>query len=127
MKFDQFCDYLFPGDEKRGLACFSNCNITLEKHLSPETIGLLENLLQKALANKNIDTIPINDLIKEIQRNNKLLLDHVLSSLLEAYFSCETTLKVLRPDAVTLFPNHRSLHEIDYDLLANVLNIRINN
>jgi hypothetical protein len=127
MKFDQFCDCLFPGDEKRGLACFSNCNITLEKHLSPETIGLLENLLQEALANKNFDKMPINDIIKEIQRDNKILLDHVLSSLLEAYFSCESTIKVLRPDAVTLFPNHRSLHEIDYDLLANVLNIKINN
>lgn len=127
MKFDQFCDCLFPGDEKRGLASFSNCNIEIEKHLSRETIDLLESLLQETLANKSFDKIPINDLIKIIKYDNKNLLDHILSSLLEAYFSCENTLKVLRPDAVTLFPNHRSLHEIDYDLLANVLNIKINN
>ena len=127
MNLDDFFDCLFPGDEERGLPRFTECQINPNNHISGGDLHLFEVLLKQSLPLGNVDHSTINSIIRNIQKDDKALTDKILTALLEAYFSCERVIRVLRPDAVTLFPNHRHLIDINYDLLANVMDIKPNN
>ena len=127
MKCEKFFDLLFPGDKVHGLPSFSDCGMSVEGHLLDQDLIILTEALQSSLQQLDNEKIDVNKLIKIMQRINKPQIDKILTTLLDLYFSCEMVIKVLRPDAVNLFPNHRSLEDIDYNLIFNVMAIKPKN
>ena len=123
MKFSKFCDLLLPGDVDSGMPAFTECNISINNLLTPEEISTLEDLIKAYENLNNKHNTEVSLLIKSLHTANKQLLDKILTLLLKQYFSSEQVLKVLRPDAVKLFPNIRALDDINYDLLSNVADI----
>lgn len=127
MKCEEFFDLLFPGDETHSLPSFSDCVLSVQTHLQEHDLLALTEAIQSSLLELQSEEIDVNELIKTMQRSNKHHIDKILTILIDLYFSSETVIKVLRPDAIKLFPNHRSLDVMDYSLLFNVANIKPQN
>lgn len=127
MRFDQFCDLLFPGDTARGMPNFTSCNIVVEDYIKNKSIEAIEALIENIDYENIINEKSVNDLVKEIRKKNKSITDEILISLLELYFSNQAVVTVLRPEAVKLFPNYRPLDDINYELLTKPANIKARN
>ena len=124
MKVDQFFNHLFPGDVHRGFPCFTSCGIKIEDYLPEDKLRKLENIIMDYKRKENFE---INEFIKKIEINNKEFIDDIITSLLEAYFSNENVIKIIRPGYLTLFPNNRNIGDMNYELLEGIFGISPNN
>jgi hypothetical protein len=123
VRVNQFFDFLFPGDTQRGFPCFTSCEINIENHLSKYEINKLQSLIHISYSEKNKNNFEVNDLVKHIEKLDRNFFEKVLSVLLEAYFSNEKVIYILKSGELYLFPNHRKLDDLNYDLLESVLEI----
>lgn len=124
VKVDQFFNHLFPGDVHRGFPCFTSCGIKIEDYLPEDKLKKLENIIMDYKRKENFE---INEFIKKIEINNKEFIDEIITILLEAYFSNENVINIIRPGYLTLFPNNRNIGDINYELLEGVIGISPNN
>lgn len=117
MKLEEFLNCIFPGDEASGLPNFSECSIEIEYYFNVNELNELKDIVRIFPNFHDNRELSVDDFIRHTPAKSRVYWDSILAKLIELYFSNEKVLSILRPDAVTLFPNNRSLEEIDYDLL----------
>ncbi|WP_419813557.1 hypothetical protein [Bacterioplanoides sp.] len=71
-------------------------------------------------ARANDMDISINDIIKMLKKDSTLDIPGFIESAIEVYFSVPEVVVPLTGSQLPLFPNERSLPDIDYDLLEPV-------
>jgi len=84
----------------------------------------IEELLQKLVIEKNINIkdVEINEFLKLFKKNFYNDANSFIENGINYYFSHPEVLLTLQEGKTTLFPNHRALPDIDYDILIPVLN-----
>lgn len=85
----------------------------------------IENMLSKYILDNGFDLndVEINNFLKGLKRFNYNLANQFINGAVDYYFSHPEVLSYLQGDRVPLFPNYRSLPEIDYDLLIPVIEL----
>ena len=83
----------------------------------------IENKLSQFFSTMNIDinTIEINDCLKQFRLTFPDEANTLINYALEYYFSHPQVLASIQNGREALYPNHRPLHDIDYDLLIPVI------
>lgn len=119
MTLEQLLSKMFPEDQERGFPCFLDLELSLQKWLDESTRGHLEICMSNhkaALANLT----DVNDQLKLLQSERPDDTTAFVAAAIEAYFSAAQVSKLLRGGMTSLFPNGRTLAEIDHDLLEPV-------
>lgn len=107
---------MFPGGKK--LPPFSD----LKGANFIEKFSELDELLDKFVTDEgdNLEILNINDVIRGLKKNNSNLVLNFVQGALDFYFSHPKVLGIIQEGRETLFPNRRSLPDIDFDLLIPV-------
>jgi len=71
----------------------------------------------------DLEEVEINDFLKLIKKSNPLLINKFIVDGINYYFSHPSVLATIQDGNSTLFPNYRSINDIDYDLLIPVLDL----
>jgi hypothetical protein len=116
MGVSQLLDAMFPGDEARGLPAFSDLG-EIASSIFVE-VGYLD--LELALETCSPEK-EVNDILKFLRNNDFDLVQSFVGKALDVYFTHPIVVGALNQDGITLFPNHRILEDIDYDLLEQVV------
>ena len=83
----------------------------------------VESMLNELISEQGIDLqeIEINELLKQFKKIDFAVTNQFIADAIIFYFSHPQVLTVLQEGRKTLFPNSRTLPEIDYDLLIPVM------
>jgi hypothetical protein len=110
---------MFPGEAERQLPPFAQACPQFEASLPNsvrEPLARAAATHQAALFGENV-----NDGLKQIKSEVPEAWQRFSLAALEAYFSAPAVIRGLRGGPEVLFPHARVLPEIDYDLLAPVM------
>lgn len=107
---------MFPGEPSSGLPSFSALDLNSEQEFSPSSVNLLLPVL-----GRSEDEADVNDILKELKSLDFEQAQLFISQALDFYFTHPKVLAVLQKGHTPLYPHVRNLGDIDYDLLAPVL------
>lgn len=119
MTLTDLLDRMFPGEEVRQLPPFAQACPKFEASLSDSVREPLATAIvahQAALAEEDL-----NVGLKQIKSDVPEAWQSFALAALEAYFSAPAVIRGVRGGPDVLFPHVRVLPEIDYDLLAPVM------
>ena len=107
---------MFPGTGGTlpAFACIETSGVLVKK----DTESLLNNLIAKQAI--DIEKIEINAFLKLFKKMSYTIANKFISDAINYYFSHPQVLTTIQDGKSTLFPNYRSLPDIDYDLLIPV-------
>lgn len=82
----------------------------------------VETILETLLFEHKIDLaqIEINEFLKKFKKTAPSIASQFSADAISYYFSHPQVLSAIQGGRTTLFPNHRTLPDIDYDLLIPV-------
>lgn len=82
----------------------------------------LEAVLKAYCETENIDlqNVEVNFFLKGVRKQNSQLVNQFVADLMDFYFTHPDVLAFLQAGRKTLFPNQRTLPEIDFDLVMPV-------
>ncbi|SBS40443.1 hypothetical protein MSP8887_04388 [Marinomonas spartinae] len=112
------CLKMFPGKEKLpSFSAIDNLNFFFDADV--------ENMISEYILDNAVDlnNIEINEFLKRLKKFNYILTNRLINDAIDYYFSHPAVLSSLQGDRVPLFPNYRSLPEINYDLLIPVIEL----
>ena len=116
-------DRMFPGGGAQGLPSFSSLGEPATSIFAKEGYHNLGNALVVCLSQlRNLDSVDVNDVLKQLRAQDFDLAKSFVSKALDVYFTHPDVISALSMGRTTLFPNERILEDIDYDLLEQVVN-----
>ena len=119
MKLETILDRMFPGHLDKSLPMFSDLQLT---SMVRQTYVVGEDIPDIWAKTKIPDeSNDINEILKNLRKENPAILRAFTETALKAYFSNPLVLAPLQNGHVVLFPNAKVLDEIDYDLLIPVI------
>jgi len=117
MSVDELLTAMFPGDPQRNLPSFFTLGLKADSLFSAE----LFRHLSRELANLSLtETVEINEILAALRKSDPEVTKEFIDRALVVYFTSRTVISALRDGFETLFPNLRTLPEIDYALLEPV-------
>lgn len=99
------------------LPSFESLDINLEQ-FEPSLEGLIESFIKEQ--HIELASIDVNDFLKLFKNKHPKEASELINSSLSLYFTHPTVLVEIQSGRKTLFPNYRSLPDIDFDLLIPV-------
>lgn len=107
---------MFPGDMNTGIPSFSELDLNVEKNFRMADMRLITTELETCS-----DEVDVNETLKELKAVNFEQVQRFIGQALELYFTHPKVVAVLQQGYTPLYPHVRSLDDINYDLLAPVL------
>ena len=117
MNVNTLLNKMFPGEPCSGLPSFSELGLNSEQEFSLSSV----NVPLPALGRRSEDEADVNDILKELKSVDFEQVQHFISQALDFYFTHPKVLAILQKGHTPLYPHVRNLGDIDYDLLAPVL------
>jgi len=119
MTLAHLLDRMFPGEKERQLPSFAQACPQFEASL-PDSVR--ESLVGALAAHQaTLSEEDVNVGLKQIKSEIPEAWQSFALAALEAYFSAPAVIRGVRGGPEVLFPHARVLQEIDYDLLAPVM------
>ena len=119
MNLETILDRMFPGHLDKSLPMFSDLQLT---SMVRQTYVVGEDIPDIWAKTKIPDeSNDINEILKNLRKENPVILRAFMETALKAYFSNPLVLAPLQNGHAVLFPNAKVLDEIDCDLLIPVI------
>ena len=111
----ELLDRMFPGDASRGLPAFSALDMDFDTHFAAEKYATLSKVASDAATDEDV-----NQVIKRLRGVDTPLVQELVETALDLYFTHPQVTAELQQGRTTLFPHARSLNAMNYDLLEPV-------
>eukprot|EP01037_Dinobryon_pediforme_P017964 gene17964-18199_t len=102
---------MFPGDPVRGFPSFESLGLDTPELAGGELTAAIAAIYAEATASPPGD---VNDILRAVRKSHPGPAQDFIDAALTAYFTARTVVEHLQNGKDTLFPNARTLPEIDY-------------
>lgn len=117
MTLGALLDQMFPGDAGRGMPRFSEVCHSVDGIIDQDEQSRLCSMIDALELSKTSD---INTVLRDLRQQDPEFIGGFIESALAAYFSAPLVVEAANDAPATLFPNARTLPDIDYTLLEPV-------
>lgn len=121
MTVEELLCRMYPGDKKRGLASYSELGLTVPSELQDEEVRKLNDGLAKI--DEEVCLHDVNLVVRTMKKVCPTEMNALINASIFEYFCCEQIVRVLRQGEAKIFPNSRTLPDIDFDLLEPVIEL----
>lgn len=120
MTIEALLDRMFPGTTDGIFPAFSDLGVDLSSLVVEDALERITMSLN-ALSQDVLMADDVNTLLKALRRDIPDTIKDFTLATLEAYFSASPIVRAVRGGPEVLFPNARTLEDIDYSLLNPVM------
>ncbi|MBA6257118.1 MULTISPECIES: hypothetical protein [unclassified Colwellia] len=106
---------MYPASQK--LPSFESLDVNLEL-FEPNTEALITSLISELKI--ELTCVDVNDFLKLFKKKHPKEAGNLINTSLSLYFTHPTVLINIQSGRKTIFPNYRTLPDIDFDLLIPV-------